>query len=52
MGILLVLKKNSSDILKCVNTLNWRSASDHLYTHVVIVVVVIVVVADVIVVVA
>ena len=29
MGVLLVLKKISSDILKCVNTLNWRSASKH-----------------------
>ena len=29
MGVLLVLKKISSDILKCVITLNWRSASKH-----------------------
>ena len=27
MGILLVLKKFSSDILKCVTTLNWRSVN-------------------------
>ena len=33
MAISLVVKKFSSNIFKCVNTLHWRSASDHLYTH-------------------